>query len=48
VCILKRGHSFQLYHNAIYEHVNNVISNDIAIFVAHIDWDLCLDVEPGF
>ena len=46
--ILKRGDRFQLYHYAVNKHVNNVISKDIAIFVAHIDWDLCLDVEPGF
>ena len=48
VCILKRGHSFQLYHNPVYEHVNNVISNDIAVFVAYFDWHLCLDIETCF
>ena len=48
MCILKRGHSFQLYHNPVYEHVNNVISNDIAVFIAHLDWHLCLDIETCF
>ena len=48
MCILKRGHSFQFYHNSVYEHVNNVISNDIAVFVAYFDWHLCLDIETCF
>ena len=46
--ILKCGHSFQLYHNAVNKHVNNVITKDIAVFVAHPDWHLSLDIETGF
>ena len=42
--ILKRGHGFQLYHDAINKHVNNVISKDIAVFITYRDWHLCLDI----
>ena len=48
VYILKRGHGFQLYHDAVNEHVNDVISKDIAVFIAHLDWHLCLDIETCF
>ena len=43
--ILKRGHSFQLYHDAVNKHINNVISKNIAVFIATVDWHLCLDIE---
>ncbi len=46
--ILKRRHSFQLYHDTVNKHVNNVISKDIAVFIAYSDWHLCLDIETSF